>query len=224
MGEIFKIIGAVIAGLGGSSIIILGLSSWLGKVWANRIFEKEKLKYEKELQDYKGAIDKEMQRLKTLDEKALYTTRIQYEKEFEIYQNIWKILVELVWAAKNLYPIDGRRFPEDEDDASIEEYKKKYSLYNKKFNNFLNVITFNAPFYQEEFYNDLNELRGKCFQFGLDYNIYNIGIKYSFASDLERKMCKEDRIALNNLPNEIDEINNKLLRGIRDYLKRIRAE
>lgn len=40
--DTFKIVTAMLTSVGGASIIILGLSSWLGKVWANRILEKEK--------------------------------------------------------------------------------------------------------------------------------------------------------------------------------------
>jgi hypothetical protein len=40
--ETFKLISAMLVSIGGASIIILGLSTWLGKVWANRILEKEK--------------------------------------------------------------------------------------------------------------------------------------------------------------------------------------
>ena len=40
--DTFKIVSAMLTSVGVASIIILGLSSWLGKVWANRILEKEK--------------------------------------------------------------------------------------------------------------------------------------------------------------------------------------
>jgi len=43
--EIFKITGAILSSIIGSTVIIIGLSSWLGKVWANRVLEQDKLKY-----------------------------------------------------------------------------------------------------------------------------------------------------------------------------------
>lgn len=40
--ETFKIVTAMLASVGGAGVIIFALSSWLGKVWANRILAKEK--------------------------------------------------------------------------------------------------------------------------------------------------------------------------------------
>lgn len=48
--DTFQIITAALGAVGGSAIIIWGLSSWLGKVWANRILEEDKFKYSKELE------------------------------------------------------------------------------------------------------------------------------------------------------------------------------
>lgn len=41
MHELIPIVGSLIAYLGGGAVIILGLSSWLGKLWAKRILDKE---------------------------------------------------------------------------------------------------------------------------------------------------------------------------------------
>ncbi len=47
MADLFlKVLGA----LGGAGAIILLFSSWLGKVWANRILEKDRLKYNQQLE------------------------------------------------------------------------------------------------------------------------------------------------------------------------------
>lgn len=40
--DIFKIVTAVLGAVGSASAIMFGLSSWLGKVWASRILQKEK--------------------------------------------------------------------------------------------------------------------------------------------------------------------------------------
>jgi hypothetical protein len=46
--EIFGITAAIIASLGGGGAIVLTLSSWLGKVWANRLMVQDRGKYEQE--------------------------------------------------------------------------------------------------------------------------------------------------------------------------------
>ena len=48
--EVWSITQAIIVSVGGAGIIIIGLSSWLGKVWANRIMETDRAKYARELE------------------------------------------------------------------------------------------------------------------------------------------------------------------------------
>lgn len=43
----------ILASFGGSAIILVALSSWLGKVWANRILENDKTKYISEMEAIK---------------------------------------------------------------------------------------------------------------------------------------------------------------------------
>ena len=49
MSEAFKTAAAIILSLGGGGAIVLGLSAWLGKVWANRLMAADSSKYEREL-------------------------------------------------------------------------------------------------------------------------------------------------------------------------------
>ena len=225
MENVFAIIGAVIGGLGGASVIILGLSSWLGKVWANSIFEKEKVKYAKELEGYKGDINKEILRLKTLDEKTLHITKIQYQKEFEIYQEIWRALVEVVWATTDLFPI-YEEAPTNE--IELEEFNKiKYEKYVDKYNKFFNNIRFNAPFYQEEFYIALENIRVKCEKMGDIFKDRNIVVKYSdtFAMGKDVKIEADEKMQLYiTLIKEIRKLQGSIEIGIRDYLKKLRVE
>jgi hypothetical protein len=39
--------GAIIVSLGGGAVIVIGLSSWLGKLWAKRILQKESAEFER---------------------------------------------------------------------------------------------------------------------------------------------------------------------------------
>ena len=59
MGKVLEIIGVVLGSFGGAAAIIFWLSSWLGKVWANRILEQDKPKYEKELEAIKVELGRE---------------------------------------------------------------------------------------------------------------------------------------------------------------------
>jgi len=96
MDEIFKISGAILASVGGAAAIIFALSSWLGKVWANRILEKEKLAYSSELERIKN-------QLHTDAEKQQFVFSLYFEGQFKIYNDLWVSLsglqneVERLW-------------------------------------------------------------------------------------------------------------------------------
>jgi len=47
--EAFEMAGAVLVALGGGGVITFALSTWLGKVWADRLMIQERAKHDKEL-------------------------------------------------------------------------------------------------------------------------------------------------------------------------------
>lgn len=87
-GDIFNVAAAILTSVGGSAIIIMALSSWLGKVWANRILEKDKLKYTSELEKIKAKLQNE-------NEKHKFVFSMYFEGQFKIYNNLWLALVNL---------------------------------------------------------------------------------------------------------------------------------
>lgn len=78
--EIFMVSGAILTSVGGAAAIIFGFSSWLGKVWANRILEQEKLKYTSELEKIKAKLQNESQKQHLMF--SLY-----FEGQFKLYKS-----------------------------------------------------------------------------------------------------------------------------------------
>ena len=66
----------------GAIPVIAGLSAWLGKIWANRILEQDRTKYHTQIETL-------LQDLRTRDSKELFVHQLQFEKEFEIYKELW---------------------------------------------------------------------------------------------------------------------------------------
>jgi hypothetical protein len=54
--DLLQLSAAVLASVGGAGAIIFGLSSWLGKVWAERLLSKEKQKYAEDLESFKSRL------------------------------------------------------------------------------------------------------------------------------------------------------------------------
>ena len=55
--EAFEIAQALLLSIGGGAVIIWGLSSYIGKIWAKRILQNEKQEHEKELSEFKSKLE-----------------------------------------------------------------------------------------------------------------------------------------------------------------------
>lgn len=73
--EVLTIGAWVVASLGGGGLIVLGLSSFLGKVWADRLMESERARHNQELERLRATLSAE-------NEKAV----AQMRTELEIYR------------------------------------------------------------------------------------------------------------------------------------------
>jgi len=79
--DVLKIVTAFFASVGGASAIILALSSWLGKVWANRILESDRARFQAQL-----------------DKMKRYS-----ESQFHLYNELWSALWDLKLAGDALW-------------------------------------------------------------------------------------------------------------------------
>ncbi len=92
-----NILTMTLTSLGGASIALVGLSKWLGNLWANRVIEREKLILNKELEEHKSQLD-------ILKRQILLFN----ETQFKLYNSLWKTLYDLkqvadeLWAAANI--------------------------------------------------------------------------------------------------------------------------
>ena len=59
--EILKLAAAIFGSIGGAGIIIFALSNWLGKVWAARLMQSEKLEHDKELEQLRSKLESQNQ-------------------------------------------------------------------------------------------------------------------------------------------------------------------
>lgn len=224
MVEIFQVAGAIIASIGGSSVIILGLSGWLGKVWASRILESEKKRHNLEIEEFKGRLSKEINVVNSMIDKSVYVTKLQYDKEFSIYLEIWEKLADCVLYTKNLYPIYDQ-VPISEDD--LEKHNiRKWEQYVSAYNDYSNVIIKYAPFYEESLYERFLELRKLCSSQGNLFKEYTFDIKYNqtYMFVRDRKMDKEDYNEIYRIfPKRVEELQNSLRKEIQNHLKSLQT-
>lgn len=90
--EILKIVLGITSSIGGIGLIIIGLSKYLGKIFADKYIEKIKKDFEKEVEDHKTKLD------------IYKTVSLRYSNaQFELYSKMCASLYELKTSADKLW-------------------------------------------------------------------------------------------------------------------------
>lgn len=105
----------ILATVGGASLLITGLSAFLGKVWSKRIILKEKASIEKDIQEMRAHHDKELKlleaniQLETLRKDQFHqvsksTFESIFNRKIELYSDLLKISIEFKrFARESIY-------------------------------------------------------------------------------------------------------------------------
>lgn len=178
MEEIIQALWVFVGRLGGLAVIVLGLSSWIGKIWANKMMEKVKIKLIKELESYKKDLDR-----------SNYVTKTQYDKEFSIYLEIWGALSKCVTSTLNLFLV-YEDFPPDGEEVNKYNYQK-WQEFTKDYNTFSSIIYQYSPFYDELLYDDFMKLKNLCLGQGNMFEVYKLVKAGKVSSDHYDKVYYE---------------------------------
>lgn len=222
--EFFEMSASLLVSFGGGAVIVFGLSKWLGEIWGKRILENEKNQHKKEIEEYKSQLEISINTINSINERALHISKVQYDKEFEIYLEIWEKLNSCTVYTMKLYPDGFDEIPID-DKEKEDEFKRRYALYVESYNAFSSTIDKYAPFYDENFYNSFLKIRSLCSKMGRIFKYYNFDIKYSASiiGSREEDLSVDDRKEVYiRIPDELKRETKDVQKGIRDYLKNLR--
>ncbi|MHB1395064.1 MAG: hypothetical protein ACYCYE_18830 [Clostridia bacterium] len=89
--------------IGGAGAVVVGMSAWLGKVWADRILQNEINKHNIAIAELTANLQKEIDRSKTqLD--IIKESSVRYsEFQFKLYNELWgelynlKVISDALW-------------------------------------------------------------------------------------------------------------------------------
>lgn len=96
-------LGAIVVSVGGTSAIVIALAKWFGDRLANKLLEKDKAKYQEELEGLKTKYQTELETKKTELEKSK-TIFLRYsEHQFNLYNDLWKSLCDLKHIGEELW-------------------------------------------------------------------------------------------------------------------------
>jgi len=125
LNEILNVAFSIILSVGTSGAIILGLSGWLGKIWAEKILNSDRTRHQKSIESFKSDLASEVEVLKrdlSLDverlksELSLNVERLRSdlalkleisrrlsENQFYLYNDLWSSLYDLKIAGDHLW-------------------------------------------------------------------------------------------------------------------------
>lgn len=96
-------IGAIIISVGGTSVLVVALAKWFGDRLANKLLEKDKAKYQEELEELKTKYQTEIEIKKNELEKSK-TLFLRYSAhQFNLYNDLWISLCDLKNTGEELW-------------------------------------------------------------------------------------------------------------------------
>jgi hypothetical protein len=145
---------AVLASLGGGGVIVVLLSSWLGKVWANRILEQDRLKYSTAMEKLKSELDRTTRLFQAEIEKTIFVTKTHFETEFQILREIWQ---EVSVVRASMSPLRPKFDIVDVRQTPAERLKESFEAYVPVVTKLIESVDHNSPFYPQEIYETLDQ-------------------------------------------------------------------
>jgi hypothetical protein len=123
--EIFSLIGAVLFSIGGGGAIVLLLSSFLGKVWANRIMAKESAEHETKLAELRADLQKvnDSELSKIRNELDIYKQKHikGHSDKIEIYRAVVDIVANFIAELDSI----------NSNNLTPNDFQKKFENFNR---------------------------------------------------------------------------------------------
>lgn len=206
MKEVIQTALAILGSVGVGGGIVAALSSWLGKVWAERLMAKETAKYREELE-----------RLSKQLERKNYVSKVRFDAEFSIYRELSGAFLDVVRAQNDLFTFEKM------DRVPAEKYEQK-KLYEERFgkgadayNNASTQLHRSAPFIEEnifeQFRNILRDVRRQLLHYPAFY-IEDDALETQRECQTLFEECTKRTQTIND---EMD----KLISDLREYLKKL---
>lgn len=198
--EYVKLVTAFIVSIGGSSVVIIVLSKWFGNFLSTRLLDAYNNKHEKELEVIKTKYASELENTKNELEKAKSQFLRYSEKQFELYNDLWKVLLYTKRQADLLW--------QKADPNQIPSFSEQIRLTR-------NAISDNLLLIEEEHYEKLIQLieQFEQFQFG-KLKLIDIRIQIEGGEQVQQIISKADAQNTINKNRRTKEKYDKLIMDI----------
>ncbi len=219
--NLLNIITATVLSIGGTTLVVLGLSSWLGKVWANRILLQDKNKYEKEMEALKANNTRDLQQIKAMGDLQLEQIKQILQRELatrEIFHQISKETYKRIFDNKiatytELLRVKSEYLKTIHEDEQFESEDYPPRVYYEYFRKIQKLIIENRLFISNSLSDKFDLLYFKISRHIREVEIIQVQgeINNKYWEDIEenkddqyRKMISETSVELSELNSQID--------------------
>ncbi|EGP5276281.1 hypothetical protein ED176_00025 [Enterococcus faecium] len=190
--------------LGGASFIVVIVKSVFDYI-SNRNLKKREAEQNKELEEIKSKLGSQV-----------FVSNMQYQKEFDIYLELFEKLSKTTVYASQLLPIveEGDAVSGDKDKI-LEEYKIRYKRFSTAQNNLADTRLRYAPFYMEEVNNLIKDLLLLTRKQGKYLEQFKLSGPYSVTP-------QEHKEAFTDFPKLIEDKYRDIEVLVRNYLNNLK--
>jgi hypothetical protein len=139
--EVSQVAAAVILALGGGGAIVAGMSSWLGRLWADKLLERERTSHAQLLEAHRREI-----------ELSFNAKNRVSEAEFEIYRQLWAEVTQLTFMGL------GQRSGLERSLLSEDEHLKRFRAFQQAIRQFEVSYQSHKPFYPPAVFDAIQHL------------------------------------------------------------------
>lgn len=137
--------------LGGASAVITGLIAYFGNL---------------RMEKFKADLVETNAKLKAALDSSIHVSKVQFDKEFAIYQTIWVLLVALRGKTLSLRPAFDHVDPKE---SEADRMQRRLKDFGEAFISFRDAMEDNRPFYAHTVYESLIQIFDLCHAESIEY-------------------------------------------------------
>lgn len=157
--QVFEYVGAVVLSFGGSTAVLLALSTWLGKVWAGRFLEADRAKYTQMIDKAKSDLDRVTRKIQAGLDHAVFVSRAQFEVELQALRNIWRAASIVRSTLTEVRPSGSLVHLDETPEQRLQRFLDRRVRFLKAHAELVAAIDHNSAFYPIDIYEALDALR-----------------------------------------------------------------
>jgi len=164
--EVFQLAGAILFSVGGAGGLIIAFSSWVGRVWADRMLDQVRAKYARALEEIRlkytealaranGELEAANRKVQAELDRTIHVYRVQFEMEFQALTDIWKAVLTLRSQIADLRPSMDVRGSDEKMGSKLQE---RFTTFHEALWALQHAVDNQGPFYAEAVFAEVDKL------------------------------------------------------------------